>query len=90
MNTDVLCIQEHCLFNYEENKLGRILPQWYSHIQSVDEGTEQDNVKCTAGCGGVAMLCNPHLNPYVTHIETETQKQLLTHIILLQITSPEL
>ena len=67
-NLDLLALQEHWLFRFEEEVLGTLLPDFNFHIKCVDDNDPLSPKNRIRGYGGVAIGWKAHLNHVVKKI----------------------
>ena len=58
---DLICLQEHWLFNYEQNWINRNIPDLKVHIKSVDDDDPISHAQKIRGYGGIATVTNNQL-----------------------------
>ena len=79
---DVICLQEHCLYDFEKHQIGNLFEHCQYQIRCVDEETGQSNSRRTAGHGGVVTLWKPYLNPIVTQQNEGNSRMVVTTLNL--------
>ena len=78
MFLDIICVQEHWLNKFEQDKIHQLLPVWQNHhIRSHDEYTLHENTHRPVGQGGVATLWANWLDPHVRKMEKEGNERIL-------------
>ena len=55
---DIICIQEHWLFNYEQNWINNNIKDIKVHTKSVDDEDPISHAQKIRGYGGVSIICN--------------------------------
>ncbi|CAG2233691.1 unnamed protein product [Mytilus edulis] len=83
MASDIICIQEHWLYEFQKQVLGPVLPNMDMHIRCSDTNEEIDNFKLPRGKGGVAIAWKNHLTPSVQEIQSGNNR-----IIAVELKSP--
>ncbi|CAC5414413.1 unnamed protein product [Mytilus coruscus] len=83
MASDIICIQEHWLYEFQKQVLGHVLPNMDMHIRCSDTNEEIDNFKLPRGKGGVAIAWKNHLTPSVQEIQSGNNR-----IIAVELKSP--
>ena len=78
-NTDILCLQEHWLNNYEENTLKEIFPDRIIH--SCSHEVEYNHSRRTSGQGGVATIFSDRVAPYVDPPTQDSNGRILISTI---------
>ena len=75
---DVLNIQEHWLFCFEQDNIGKLLKQFSYHIRSVDEREFISPVAKPRGYGGVATLWKQWLDPVAIKLPDGNERIICT------------
>ncbi|CAC5365152.1 unnamed protein product [Mytilus coruscus] len=81
--SDIICIQEHWLYEFQKQILGPVLPNMDMHIRCSDTNEEIDNFKLPRGKGGVAIAWKNHLTPSVQEIQSGNNR-----VIAVELKSP--
>ncbi len=79
---DILNIQEHWLFCFEQDQLGRVIEEMSYHIRSADEKEFITPVAKPRGYGGVATLWKKWLDPYVIRLPDGNERIICTQFKL--------
>ncbi|CAC5359228.1 unnamed protein product [Mytilus coruscus] len=70
MPSDIICIQEHWLYEFQKQILGPVLPNMDMHIRCSDTNEEIGNFKLPRGKGAVTIAWKNHLTPSVQEIQS--------------------
>ena len=63
---DILCIQEHWLWSFELSEINKIAPEHHMTAKAADEDdVELEHSSNTTGRGGVAIIWNGKVSPYM-------------------------
>lgn len=60
-NPDIICLQEHWLFHFEENKISEIHPAYHFSIKCIDENNPIAPKQRPRGYGGICILWKKEL-----------------------------
>ena len=73
---DLLLIQEHWLYTFEQDELTRNISNWHYCARSVDEYEGIAPTSRPQGHGGIAILWRPELTPYIRKLEDGNERIL--------------
>ena len=79
-NLDLLLIQEHWLFKFEENEFSNLFPNLDFYARYVDDENPISHAERIRGYGGVAFLWNKSLTPFIKALPDSNN-----HIIAIEI-----
>ena len=68
-NSDILCLQEHHLYDCQLNKIPEMLEEYKSHARGDDYLENLPPIRLPPGKGGVAILWKKHLSPHIKKSE---------------------
>ena len=78
-NFPIICIQEHWLFDFEKDRLSKLIPGRSFHSRSVDQDEPIiPTHRPLCGWGGVATLWSHELDMYVTRTDEGNNRVLAT------------
>ena len=78
--TEILFIQEHWLFKFEEKEFKTLIPNTDHYARFIDEDSPINHSERIRGYGGVAILWHPNLTPYIRPLPDGTN-----HIIAIEL-----
>jgi hypothetical protein len=78
--TEILFIQEHWLFKFEEKEFTTLIPNTDHYVRFIDEDSPINHSECIRGYGGVAILWHPNLTPCIRPLPDGTN-----HIIAIEL-----
>ena len=65
---DILCVQEHWLYNFEEPLLKQLIPHVCYHLKCVDDDDPISPLLKPKGVAGVLTMWNPKIDHMITAI----------------------
>ena len=77
---DILCIQEHWMFSFEENMLKALIPNICYHIKCSDDKRPVNPTLKPRGQGGVLTLWKPEMECLVTPLPDGSERNVLIQI----------
>jgi hypothetical protein len=78
--TEILFIQEHWLFRFEEKKFTTLIPNTDHYVRFIDEDSPINHSEHIRGYDGVAILWHPNLTPCIRPLPDGTN-----HIIAIEL-----
>ena len=78
--TEILFIQEHWLFKFEENEYTTLIPNTDHYVRFIDEDSPINHSEHIRGYDGVAILWHPNLTPCIRPLPDGTN-----HIIAIEL-----
>ena len=78
--TEILFIQEHWLFKFEEKEFKTLIPNTDHYARFIDGDSPINHSERIRGYGGVAILWHPNLTPYIRPLPDGTN-----HIIAIEL-----
>lgn len=73
-STDILCLQEHWLFTFEQKLVDEELPGFQSQLKCVDDDDPISHMERIRGYGGTLTLWNASLDKHVKRIQDGTHR----------------
>ena len=77
---DILCIQEHWLYSFEEEFLKELLPGLHFHIKCVDDAYPIGPLMKPKGTAGVAIIWNSNINSLITPLQDGSHRCMLVQV----------
>ena len=80
--TDIMCLQEHHLHEFEKALLEDMFPYYSCDARAIDQVSLLDpSHRPSTGRGGVATFWRKSLDPFVTRLPKEVNERILVIII---------
>ena len=78
---DILCIQEHWLWSFELSEINKIAPEHHMTAKAADEeDVELEHSSNTTGKGGVAIIWNGKVSPYMAKMAEDSTSRILVSL----------